>query len=97
MTRRGGGARLVPGAGLTTARSDSWFSFTERTVVFRREDQRAVGAHPMGREVAGRLTALIEHVESLVPEVERARPATIAGSSGRPGSRQPGQPVAAIR
>ena len=52
---------------------------------------------PMGREVAGRLTALIEHVESLVPEVERARPATIAGSSGRPGSRQPGQPVAAIR
>jgi len=33
VTRRGGGTRLVPGAGLTTARSDSWFSFTERTVV----------------------------------------------------------------
>jgi len=28
---------------------------------------------PMGREVASRLVALIEHVESLVPEVERAR------------------------
>ena len=27
----------------------------------------------MGREVAGQLVALIEHVESLVPEVERAR------------------------
>jgi hypothetical protein len=26
----------------------------------------------MGREVAGRLIALIKHVESLVPEVEQA-------------------------
>ena len=67
----------------------------ERDGFVHREARPTIPPHveytltPMGREVAGRLTALIEHVKSLVPEVERARPATIAGSSGRPGSRRP--------
>ncbi len=51
----------------------------ERDGFVHREARPTIPPHveytltPMGREVAGRLVALIEHVESLVPEVERAR------------------------
>ncbi len=52
----------------------------ERDGFVHREARPTIPPHveytltPMGREVAGRLVALIEHVESLVPEVERAGP-----------------------
>ena len=51
----------------------------ERDGFVHREARPTIPPHveytltPMGREVAGRLVALIEHVESLVPEVEQAR------------------------
>ena len=51
----------------------------ERDGFVHREARPTIPPHveytltPMGREVASRLVALIEHVESLVPEVERAR------------------------
>lgn len=51
----------------------------ERDGFVHREARPTIPPHveytltPMGRELAGRLVALIEHVESLVPEVEQAR------------------------
>ena len=51
----------------------------ERDGFVHREARPTIPPHveytltPMGREVASLLVALIEHVESLVPEVERAR------------------------
>ena len=51
----------------------------ERDGFVHREARPTIPPHveytltPMGREVARRLVALIEHVESLVPEVEQAR------------------------
>jgi len=51
----------------------------ERDGFVHREARPTIPPHveytltPMGREVASRLVALIEHVESLVPEVEQAR------------------------